>query len=1046
MDNSSSDAVWEKMVAQTSNDTRAPSSQVLWDATTHDVLPAEAEFADFEGVINNKSSNNIGHNNRMIEGLEEHGAGIAECNGKYIAEQGECDIQLINDIEVELSKVRRHYPRKLLSYLLGVARRNGNLPVGVRGISRKSIAKSAQMPVHTLKNRAPARLILDNFIDRFNVKLVRNNKNGNAKNDRIGKIVRNWLSTNPVVPSLRDGVISFREVAEIIKIPYEDLRGDRYAQSLIRRAIASQVVRLDAVPVRPKDELIEGLSKKEAQDRIDRLKEVVMRLDKIPEKWRPRGHIDYEYIADLTGTREPTMKNVASYRSWVIAQARQKGMMIPRSLESLDTVAAFGEWGLAKIESEAKIKNQKSWSAKVANQKTNYNKLVNAAGAQPEDEASCLFSLNYEDLILKAQAGLKGESASNVRRGLEQWFELRQLRTTGSDLPAEFSKALYHILRSRGISIRRLAETIEMNHATLSFWVNGSSSPSRTNLHYIRKIEDFLGLPTETLTSKLRYVSVRSPIDKNVTDEYKAVDHRIKQLLPDGASAWEPGILAEAVTRLQPLLTAGTQQGNIVRASLSNEHLMEPFAPTRMLSEQLENYVSYKRSVNPYPFLRSYSGHWESDATEGFGIALIEQLFRFVVQPTDARLASGMGVDADLQTIAWLGCPSIVLAAAGYRAYRYHDQDWGDGKRGVFYTSSEEILLAYAISMTHPETGWLTQNKQLADSLIPISRTIPQQFTDLMKFHGPDSSVPLLSEADVVFAKTDWEGFMRQSHRHFCQAKNYVEKIKKTSRDPISPIAGIFNSATPMADLLTCIIRAEQCWPNRRTSPKLHAIAVRNSVMLRIESMVVFRPKNLTGLTFFSDVGQIRKRDGLWEIEVPHEHFKNSQNCRLFGPKTCRRNFHMILRDEANFYELLDYYFFDVINEFKSDASQKAAFLTKCGNIVSPDIWNVIVRNFGRLHVAWNPVKHTGIPGVVSLNPYAFRHIRASDILRNSMAYNKVEEAAFALQTSEGMIIDHYGMLIPNAALQSASDTFSMAHGIAMKRLQDGGFRSPSYH
>ncbi len=70
------------------------------------------------------------------------------------------------------------------------------------------------------------------------------------------------------------------------------------------------------------------------------------------------------------------------------------------------------------------------------------------------------------------------------------------------------------------------------------------------------------------------------------------------------------------------------------------------------------------------------------------------------------------------------------------------------------------------------------------------------------------------------------------------------------------------------------------------------------------------------------------------------------------------------------------------------------------------------------------------------MNPYQVRHLRASDTLQCSTAANRVEEAAFAIQTSERMIINHYGFIVPERAILSGYDTFSEGARKAWARLQ----------
>lgn len=984
------------------------------------------------------------------EGAGQVGGASKEQSARLGSDLTEWDVSsphavaLLADLRAARAGISARYRLATIDYLISVAEGDGCL-IGTNGKPNYlHIARMAKVTTNTLLPRGGARGIVDAFASRFMIRDARYDAFGVELPKTLIDRLRDWLATNPVVPARGINLISIRGVAEILDIPYADVADYAYFANVIRAAIASGQATLNPVPRRPGDELVEGLTRPEAAQRIDELKAIVLGLDKIPEHWRRKGCVDFEYIADLTGRREPTMASVPSYRRWVLAQARSKGTLMPGVLDFIDTVAAFRDWGLQKIEEDAKAGGKATWAQEVNNQKTNFSKLIDVARLQPEDEIGDLFGENFDDLVRKAQEGLKGESAANVRRGLRRWKDLRLRRLAASNLPDRLSDALRILMRSRGLNVRALADSVGASPGAVRLWASGTCSPSRASIPTITAIEKFFGLGAGTLTDRLGYVKVASYTKRDASQEYKALSYEVKQMLPAEAAGWEPQILLESVAKVKPLLTAGTQQGRIVRAAASDEHLLEPFDPSRLLIDQLGKFVEYKREPVPHPFLRSRKGRWRADASESINMGVVHGFYRFIAQPADGRLASGMSVDRDLATIAWMGCTTMILAAAGYRAHRFQDEDWGEGKRGIFYTAMEEKLLRNAVAMTHPVTGWLTQNPQLADTLVPLTQTIPHKFTDLLKFVSKGGDIPLLSEEDVAFARRDWRGFMEVNHNSLVLAKAHVEEVKQTSRDPLLPIAGLFNSTTPMADLLEAILKSEHCWADPRTALKTHVLDVRDSVMLRIESIVTFRPKNLAGLTFNGDKGQIRKRDGLWEIEVPYYQFKNWQNCRLFGPKTSRRNFHQVLNNEVGLYDLLDYYFFDVINEFP-DNEGHPAFMTKSGAKTQPHDWGVIVGEFARHHLAWNPVKTTGIPGVASMNPYAFRHIKASDILQNSEAYNKIEEASFGLQTSETMIINHYGMLLPNLALESASQTLSKANQIALMRLKASGIGQPLF-
>lgn len=948
-------------------------------------------------------------------------------------------LRLLADLGDALKKAKFKGQRLVVEYLIRVAATTGELP-GYRGrVNYAGVAVRAGITRFMARKTGIAHPIILEFAPRFKTRATLFDAHGEPMPPTSMDKLRDWLTRGDLVPSRGPGLISLEGLAEKIDEPYARLVGSSQAGVIVAKAIAAGVTSLDLRPWKPNNDLIEGLTPEEAAVRIEKLKAVVEGLDHVPENWRRKGWADFKYIAQLTGRPEPTMEGVLAYRSWVMEQARIKKTRLPGLLEFDDTVESFRDWGLDNIAKEQKAKGAVTWAREVANQKTNFGKLIDAAGLRPEDEVGDLFGAKFGDFVTKAQIGLVGESAANVRRGLKKWQELRAAKLGSASLPDGLSQSLRVLLRARKMTAVALAHETGVSRTGLYNWASGHASPSLTGLTDIRTIEDFFKLPRDTLINKVGRTRWLGPARAGTTAEYKLLDWNLKQLLPDTAATWDPKDLADAVAKVRPLLSAGTQQGAIIRASHSDEHLMAPFQPTIALQESIDRFVEYKVAKVPYPYQRARHAQWASAASTRIRLEPVLFFYRFMGQPLTGSGATGMGVPHGAACLAWLGHAPMVLAFAGHRAYRFRDEDWDGAKRGIFYTAQEESFVEQAVSMTHPETGWLSQNPQLAAQLEPISTPIPPEFSDLLTLYSRDGNAPLLSEEDVAFARSDWREFLARSHKTLLQALSYLNDVKKVSRNPLLPIAGLFTSGTPGADLLTCIYRSEKDWADARTGGSHYSGDVRNSTMIRLESILNFRPKNLRGLTYLpNNKGQIRKVDGVWEVEVPYYQFKNWKNCRLFGPVTSRRNFHKILKDEAGLYDLLDLYMFDIRGRFNPPGDCPFAFVARGGNQISPASWLQIVNEFGRRHVAYNPVLNSGIPGVASLNPYAFRHIKASDILKNSLACNKVEEAAFALQTSETMIINHYGLLLPNHALISSGETFSAASDIALKRLAAG--------
>ncbi|TPG16771.1 hypothetical protein EAH87_14135 [Sphingomonas koreensis] len=269
------------------------------------------------------------------------------------------------------------------------------------------------------------------------------------------------------------------------------------------------------------------------------------------------------------------------------------------------------------------------------------------------------------------------------------------------------------------------------------------------------------------------------------------------------------------------------------------------------------------------------------------------------------------------------------------------------------------------------------------------------------------------------------------------------------SRDPFEALMGLINGGTPFADVLTSQLRAERVWPSAATAPILHALAVQESVMHRIEGICVFRPSNLVGVDYIppdldkqrlgrlAHQSQIRKRDGVWEIEIPFGDFKNHENSDLFGTPTHRVDYFRRLEDEAGLNDLLDYFFLDQRNMLRLARGNLAAFVTSRSPRMSESTWSTDCRDWSARNVAWNEVAGTGFKDVLPFSPYAYRHIVGCDTLLNSDSpeSERPREAARRLQTSERMIIGHYGFLLPEFSFEAGNATYSKSVQAALSRV-----------
>lgn len=929
--------------------------------------------------------------------------------------------------------------RKLLDHLIERARDDGIL-AGVEVVSPVLVGRAAGLHDYAMREDRPARGMLEAWANFF---LVRPRERLVAADPRdpcasyiarVRALLRDKALAGEKILSENAACTraSMRAIADETGIPFSKLRGNPHVRQEVRDAVACGKVALG-----PKY-LPDGPAV--TAERIAELTEVARSFDveggKLPENPNRRGAPDFDRIAQLTGSPGPNGKENYSYTQLVLEIARRRGTELPGVAASRDTFANLLAFGLDAVEMEQKARGLTSWANGVANQKWALERFCEKLNMTLEDDASESFGESFDDEVEAAAAGLKPGGIGNFRRAMRRWRELRIQRFQMPDLDEHFGPALAALRLARGYTKTALAREADMPVTTLRGWERETIGVSPARTGWVTSLERVLRVPGGTLLAKVGRTPARIDGIEGASREYRELAGEVRRLLPFEAAFWQKDKLIEAVSKVTPLLRAGTEFGDLMMLTRIEENRLAPLVPNPVLVAQLEAFCEYKTVPMPYPLLRG--ARWKSPNTTERNMEGLRRSFRFATTERGESAWSGLGLPPEAQTIAWLAVPPIALAFPGQRAKRFADMEWKGERRGTFYTENETAYLEMLISLTNPVTGWLVQHPELAETLIPLSQTLPAQFDDLLQLHAGLGPVPLLSEGEVREIRKDWRGHLERCHRHYAQARSRVREIVQISRNPYESIAGLVLAGEPMCEYLSLLYAAEMRWHCPRTAPALWRTDVRDAAIARLAPLTGFRPYNLVrALTFTGDHrGQIRKVDGVWEIEVPFHMFKNWRSCRLFGTRTSPKNFRMQLRDEFGLYEVLDTWFFEALPGLREEVDTFPAFVNRYGRQLTTQAYGDMMAVFGARHIAWNPVTQTGFPGVTSINPYQVRHLRASDTLKLSKAANRVEEAAFAIQTSEQMIVNHYGFLIPEEAILNGYDTFSEQARKAWARIR----------
>jgi hypothetical protein len=934
--------------------------------------------------------------------------------------------------------------RRVALALVATAGGRGRLPAYAGKPAILAFRRRHGLPSGSMIAGRKSRALFDRFAPRFLLEVVDSTaetRSGSffraARNNVVSKMrgyVDSCIEGNVGVPANGRGGFSIEGVAVALGEMPSRLRWNVPARAVLRGALAAGLVELG-------DEFVPdpGLTEAEHGARVAALKAFWDGFDvpggKVPESPLRRGYVDWQHAAALSGETDPAVLDDRSVRGHAMDTAVRRGVMLPGLMTRVDNLAALRTWGLDQIANESRGKA--SSSAIVSNHKAVFDRIVREAAMTLEDEATVLFEAETFDAALdRALAGFDNpRSAANFRRAAVRWSGLHAARVGAAELPDSLPDAVDALLGTRGATQAAVAEELGVKPSAVRDLILGSQSLSHSGWKMVIGMEGLFELVPGTLTSKAGRTPPR-PTISSATHDYRALPRRMRPLLPPEATGWSGERLAAAAAKVAPLLSGSTSYGRMLKAGIARGENLPAFRPNERLSRELDAFRAYKEAPVSYPMARARGARWKSVLSGDMGMKELALPFRYALGPLDGGTAAGLGIDPDLQTMAWAAHAPFALGLFAQRSLRNADVPNGKGgTRGRVYTVSERHLAAQLLSMTNPVSGWLTQRPDLAEELVALDARLPAGHDDLLRHFGGGDGALILSADDVALARRDWPAFVGRAHDIYAQVVDHLDDVLEISRDPFQPIRGIVEDPEPQAALLRAIFDAERYWADDRTSPLLHRLDVRNSVMMRVAAITAFRPGNLVGSTFRADgLGKIRKVDGRWEISIDRREFKNFRNSRLFGTATSPMDYHKVLRDEAGLYRLLDRYFYEILPELRTGREGDAAFVARLGDPVTSKGWYDIVRNFGRRHIAHNPVLQSGIPGVTSFNPYSLRHVRASDVLRNGTSANRVEEAAFALQTSEGMIQRHYGFLLPNAASASGADTFDPAARLAWKK------------
>ena len=584
-------------------------------------------------------------------------------------------------------------------------------------------------------------------------------------------------------------------------------------------------------------------------------------------------------------------------------------------------------------------------------------------------------------------------------------------------------------MRQRSLSRQQVADVCDCSLGTVRNWVRGGNV-SVAMMPCIAKLEDHFDLPVGELCSLVRK-GWNGNGEKEVNPYWFEVEHRFARLLPPEVRFLSRSEIETAIAKVEPLVRNGSDYAVLGNAARSQKYRLHETVLPDFVLDQIDTHVSYKTANIVAPLLRARKGRWRETSTIEEKTRELHGFFRFLLASCSDDAKTGLGIDPEAATFAWLAVPDLFLRYFSWQAAHLADVQLTNGPRGEVFTSRMRHFAWTIKSLTHPKTGYVTQLPEMAETLKPIKTTATcGKFKSLMFFANGDEAY-ILSPADIELARGDWKTFVAVAYEAASQVLEFIDDDVAVVRDTMANAKGLLHGDEPLGDYLAGLVAAERRIRTERRGSFL-ATEMRNLVMCEFSLWTGFRPKNVVDLVYTGgDDGQIWKEDGVWKLRLPYRNFKNWKSCLLFGPENHKQDYRAVIDDDPRLSRLLDEWFFDHRLRFATGECDRA-FLTRDGNPMYSHSWSEACKKFGAKYIAWNPVTHEGIRGVISINPYLHRVIKATDILVNSDASDRVLEAAHGLQTSPDMIQSHYAIFIPERGIAGSRKTHARARAYAL--------------
>lgn len=355
-----------------------------------------------------------------------------------------------------------------------------------------------------------------------------------------------------------------------------------------------------------------------------------------------------------------------------------------------------------------------------------------------------------------------------------------------------------------------------------------------------------------------------------------------------------------------------------------------------------------------------------ADVVWGF----LADVFGFMTRPD---LAGSLAVPAETLSMAWLSDSERVIACVQYQRERS-----GTYSRGTY------TVISHVVQLLRPETGYLWQNVPFADKLP----------ADMHATMGYDPSRSLAERQQV------WRQWCEANRDRLYDVYNSLDeqKLIRKSRDPAARIPEILAKRRPVEALVEMIVRMKETLPSIN-QPLQRKTFQRDMLLVQMLTANPLRIHNYAIMTWRSDnSGNLyQTEDGAWRVRFAPEDFKNQKGAAQ-TPYDVGVSKHL--------WKDIEHYLKEVRPLLLG--SEKSDFMFRPGKYTEQmqDVGVALPWSAETMGERVLTLTRTFVPNSKGFGPQAFRHIIATDYLKNHP--HDYMSVAFILHDKLETVINEY--------------------------------------